>query len=323
MDTDLNEKILVTGFAGFIGMHLCRSLLNDGYNIFGVDNINSYYDKKLKFDRIKFLDGFSNFSYSVLDLTDLNALKRLFKKNKFGRVVNLAAQAGVQYSLINPYAYISSNVSGFLNVLECCKIFNIGGLIYASSSSIYGSNKKIPFSEDDKVDSPISIYAATKKSNELMAKVYSHLFGLKTTGLRFFTVYGPWGRPDMAYYIFTRKILNNESIEIYDNGKVERDFTYIDDIVDGIRSAILKNYSFEIFNLGNSRREKVLDLVKTIERKLGKKAKIIFKPLNPGDVKKTNADISKSKKMLGFNPTTNMDVGIDNFVKWYINYYKI
>ena len=323
MDTDLNEKILVTGFAGFIGMHLCRSLLNDGYNIFGVDNINSYYDKKLKFDRIKFLDGFSNFSYSVLDLTDLNALKRLFKKNKFGRVVNLAAQAGVQYSLINPYAYISSNVSGFLNVLECCKIFNIGGLIYASSSSIYGSNKKIPFSEDDKVDSPISIYAATKKSNELMAKVYSHLFGLKTTGLRFFTVYGPWGRPDMAYYIFTRKILNNELIEIYDNGKVERDFTYIDDIVDGIRSAILKNYSFEIFNLGNSRREKVLDLVKTIERKLGKKAKIIFKPLNPGDVKKTNADISKSKKMLGFNPTTNMDVGIDNFVKWYINYYKI
>ena len=258
-----------------------------------------------------------------MDLSDQKGLEKIFYEHKPLKVVNLAAQAGVRYSMENPLAYINSNIVGFANVLENCRHYKIEHLVYASTSSVYGANTKMPFSEHDSVNHPLSVYAASKKSNELMAHTYSYLYKLPTTGLRFFTVYGPWGRPDMALFKFTKGILANKKIDIYNNGKMYRDFTYIDDIVDGIRSAILKNYSFEIFNLGNSKREKVLDLVKTIERKLGKKAKIILKPLNPGDVKKTNADISKSKKMLGFNPTTNIDVGIDNFVKWYINYYKI
>ena len=323
MNNKSKEKILVTGFAGFIGMHLCHSLLNDGHDVYGVDNINSYYDKNLKLDRIGVLKPLNNFSYSILDLEDINKLKILFENNKFDKVVNLAAQAGVQYSLVNPHAYIDSNVTGFMNILECCRIYEIGGLIYASSSSVYGSNKEVPFSEEDNVDSPISIYAVTKKSNELMAKVYSHLFGLNTTGLRFFTVYGPWGRPDMAYYTFTRKILNNQTIEVYDDGKVERDFTHIDDIVIGIRSAISKNFKNEIFNLGNSKREKVLKLINVIEKELDKKAKIQLMPLKPGDVKKTNANISKSKIMLGFNPKINIDKGLNSFVNWYLDYYRI
>lgn len=317
----MGEKILVTGSAGFIGMHLCHSLLNDGYEIFGVDNINSYYDKKLKIDRIKNLNSFKNFSYSILDITDMDALDRLFKKKKFTRVVNLAAQAGVQYSLVNPSAYIASNISGFMNVLECCKMYSIEGLVYASSSSVYGNNKRVPFSEKDNVDNPISIYAATKKSNELMANVYSHLYGINTTGLRFFTVYGPWGRPDMAYFTFTKKILDNELIEIYDNGEVERDFTYIDDIVTGVRSSISKNFQNEIFNLGNSNREKVIDLIRIIEQRLGKKAKIKLMPIKPGDVKITNADIKKANKMLGFNPKTKIKQGVNRFIDWYLEYY--
>ena len=320
MKKEKKDKILVTGCAGFIGMHLCKSLLNDGFEVRGLDNMNSYYDKSLKIDRIKILKVFSNFFFEEVDLNNLEAIKIIFESFKPDKVVNLAAQAGVQYSLINPSAYIKSNVSGFLNILECCKDYNVKGLIYASSSSVYGSNKKVPFSELDNVDSPISIYAATKKSNELMAGVYNHLYNLNSTGLRFFTVYGEWGRPDMAYYSFTKKILNNEQIEVYNYGKVERDFTYIDDIIFGIKASIEKNFSYEIFNLGNSKKEKVLDLIKVIENKLDKKAKIVLKPLKSGDVKSTNADITKSSKMLGYNPKTNIDTGLGKFIKWYIDY---
>jgi len=320
MKQKIKEKILVTGCAGFIGMHLCKSLLNDGFEVRGIDNMNSYYHKSLKIDRIKILKVFSNFFFEEVDLNNLEAIKMIFESFKPDKVVNLAAQAGVQYSLINPSAYIESNVSGFLNILECCKDYNVKGLIYASSSSVYGSNKKVPFSELDNVDNPISIYAATKKSNELMASVYNHLYNLNSTGLRFFTVYGEWGRPDMAYYSFTKKILNNEQIEVYNYGKVERDFTYIDDIVTGIKASIEKNFSYEIFNLGNSKKEKVLDLIKVIENKLDKKAKIVLKPLKSGDVKSTNADITKSSKMLGYNPKTNIDTGLGKFIKWYIDY---
>tara|TARA_Y100000768_G_scaffold95496_1_gene69487 strand:+ start:552 stop:1523 length:972 start_codon:yes stop_codon:yes gene_type:complete len=316
------EKILVTGFAGFIGMHLCQSLLNDGYDVYGVDNINSYYDKNLKLERLKILDRFNNFSFSVLDLEDLDGLKAIFKINKFNKVVNLAAQAGVQYSIINPHKFISSNIVGFMNILECCRIFEIDGLIYASSSSVYGGNDKVPFAESDNVDNPISIYAASKKSNELMANVYHQLYNLNSTGLRFFTVYGAWGRPDMAYFIFTKKILNNETIEVYDFGGVERDFTYIVDIVNGIKSAIIKNYPNEIFNLGNSKKEKVLDLIKCLENKLGKKAKINLKPLKAGDIKSTNADITKSNKMLDYNPKTKLNEGLSYFINWYMDFYK-
>ena len=320
MKENIKEKILVTGCAGFIGMHLCKSLLNDGFEVCGIDNMNSYYDKSLKNDRIKILKVFSNFFFEKVDLNNLEAIKIIFENFKPNKVVNLAAQAGVQYSLINPSTYIKSNVSGFLNILECCKDYKVRGLIYASSSSVYGSNKKVPFSELDNVDSPISIYAATKKSNELMASVYNHLYNLNSTGLRFFTVYGEWGRPDMAYYSFTEKILNNEQIEVYNYGKVERDFTYIDDIVTGIKASIEKNFSYEIFNLGNSKKEKVLDLIKVIENKLDKKAKIVLKPLKSGDVKSTNADITKSSKMLGYNPKTNIDTGLGKFIKWYLDY---
>jgi UDP-glucuronate 4-epimerase len=320
MKQKIKEKFLVTGCAGFIGMHLCKSLLKDGFEVYGVDNMNSYYDKSLKFDRIKILNVFSNFFFEEVDLNNFEAIQIIFKSFKPDKVVNLAAQAGVQYSLINPSAYIKSNVSGFLNILECCKDYNVRGLIYASSSSVYGSNKKAPFSELDNVDNPISIYAATKKSNELMASVYNHLYNLNSTGLRFFTVYGPWGRPDMAYYSFTQKILNNEQIEVYNYGEVERDFTYIDDIISGIKSSIEKNFSYEIFNLGNSKKEKVLDLIKVIENKLDIKANIVLKPLKSGDVISTNADISKSSKMLGYYPKTNIDTGLGEFIKWYLDY---
>ncbi len=317
-----NEKILVTGFAGFIGMHFCHSLLKDGFIVHGVDNINNYYEKSLKIDRISKIKNFINFSYNIVDLKNLKRLIEIFDKFKPDKVVNLAAQAGVQFSIVDPFSYIGSNVKGFMNILECCKANKVRGLIYASSSSVYGGNQKIPFSENDNVDNPVSIYAATKKSNELMANVYHNMYNLNTTGLRFFTVYGPWGRPDMAYFTFTRKILNNELIEIYDNGKVERDFTYIDDIIDGIRSSIDKNFSNEIFNLGNSKRVKVIDLLRIIEQRLGKKAKIKLMPIKPGDVKVTNANIKKSSKMLGFSPKVNIEEGINRFIDWYFKYYN-
>ena len=316
------EKILVTGCAGFIGMHLSTVLLENNYHVIGVDNLNNYYDVKLKEERLKILKNFNYFEYKKLDISNKSELEKVFKNNNIDKVVNLAAQAGVRYSLENPSSYIKSNVSGFMNILECCRHYKIKGLIYASSSSVYGGNKKIPFSEFDNVDSPMSIYAASKKSNELMAHSYSHLFDLNTTGLRFFTVYGPWGRPDMAMYIFANKILNDKPIEVFNHGKMMRDFTYIDDIINGLIAAIDKNYKCEIFNLGNNRSEDLMDVVQIIQEKLGKKAEIHYEPMQLGDVEKTYADIEKSRKMLGYSPKINIDVGIGKFIDWLQDFHK-
>ncbi|MBT6516888.1 MAG: NAD-dependent epimerase/dehydratase family protein [Candidatus Marinimicrobia bacterium] len=314
------QRILVTGSAGFIGYHLCKSLLNDGFIVYGVDNINSYYDPALKQARLDQLQSDPNFSFNKLDISNSDDLNKAFENFKPQKVVNLAAQAGVRYSLENPQAYIESNVVGFMNILECCRHHDVEGLIYASSSSVYGGNEKIPFSVDDRVDRPISIYAATKKSNELMAHTYRHLFGLNTTGLRFFTVYGPWGRPDMAMYIFADKISKGEPISVFNHGKMERDFTYIDDIISGTRSAIDKNYSCEVFNLGNNNSEDLMEMVGLIESEIGKKAEIKFEGMQPGDVKRTFADIEHSKQKLNYTPTTKIVEGIPKFIEWYLAY---
>jgi UDP-glucuronate 4-epimerase len=287
-----------------------------------VDNINSYYDPALKQARLDQLQSDPNFSFNKLDISNSDDLNKAFENFKPQKVVNLAAQAGVRYSLENPQAYIESNVVGFMNILECCRHHDVEGLIYASSSSVYGGNEKIPFSVDDRVDRPISIYAATKKSNELMAHTYSHLFGLNTTGLRFFTVYGPWGRPDMAMYIFADKISKGEPIRVFNHGKMERDFTYIDDIISGTRSAIDKNYPYEVFNLGNNNSEDLMDMVGLIESEIGKKAEIQFEGMQPGDVKKTFADIKHSQEKLNYTPTTKIVEGIPKFIDWFKKYNK-
>jgi len=304
-------------------MHLCKSLLEDGNEIHGIDNLNDYYDPTLKQARLDQLTPYENFTFSKSDIADLDSLEKIFQHYNPHKVVNLAAQAGVRYSLENPHAYVQSNVVGFMNILECCRHNDVEGLIYASSSSVYGGNTKIPFSVGDRVDNPISIYAATKKSNELMAHTYSHLYGLHTTGLRYFTVYGPWGRPDMAYYLFTEKITNDEHIPVFYHGNMKRDFTYIDDIIAGTRSAIDNNYKCKIFNLGNHKSEELMDVVHLIEENLGKKAVIDFQPMQPGDVPESFADIEKSIEMLGYKPTTNVDVGIRKFVEWYKGYHSI
>lgn len=319
----MNRKILVTGSCGFIGMNLCKKLLEIGYRVFGIDNLNNYYSVDLKKDRLDKLLEYKNFDYKNINIENYNKLNNVFKKFKPSKVVNLAAQAGVRYSIINPRAYIKSNLVGFNNILECSKNNHVQGLIYASSSSVYGANEKIPFSVDDRVDKPISLYAATKKSNELMAYSYNHLFGLKSTGLRYFTVYGPWGRPDMAMFIFVNKILKNKKIEIFNYGKLERDFTYIDDIVDGTISAINNNYECEIFNLGNSKTHNISEVLKIIEKKLNKKANIVFKEAQLGDVVKTNADINYSLKKLNFRPKIPIKIGIERFIEWFRNYYNI
>ena len=316
-------KILVTGSAGFIGYHLCSSLLKDGFDVLGVDNINDYYDVNLKIDRTKQLSLNDNFRFESIDISQKESLSKVFDSFEPVKVVNLAAQAGVRYSITNPHTYMNSNLVGFLNIIELCRHRNVEGLIYASSSSVYGGNKKMPFSELDKIDNPISLYAVTKKSNELIANAYSHLYDLNTTGLRFFTVYGPWGRPDMAMFIFTKKILAGDEIQVYNNGKMQRDFTFIDDIISGVRKAVDKNYKCEIFNLGNNKSEKLMDMIAIIERELNLSAKINFMPLQPGDVPNSYADIKKSKKMLSFNPKTNIDVGIVKFIEWYKRYYNI
>ena len=317
------KKILVTGSAGFIGYHLSKTLLDEKYEIFGVDNINDYYNTRLKMDRLELLKNYSNFKFKKLDISDRNAITTVFNSFEPEIVVNLAAQAGVRYSIQNPYAYMDSNLIGFLNIIELCRHQNINGLIYASSSSVYGLNKKMPFSTTDKTDTPIALYGATKKANELIAHAYSHLYQLKTTGLRYFTVYGPWGRPDMAMLIFTKSIIEGKPISVFNNGKMKRDFTYIDDIVNGTKNAILNNYDCEIFNLGNSKSEKLMDMISIIEKELDKKAKINFEPMQPGDVKASFADIERSKELLSFEPKTSISSGIPKVIEWYKSYFKV
>ncbi len=316
-------KILVTGAAGFIGYHLVLSLLRDGYSVTGVDNLNNYYDTKLKKDRLKNLNSFDSFNFYKIDISNKEDLKKVFDTQKPDKVVNLAAQAGVRYSLKNPYAYLESNLVGFINVIELCRHQKVKGLVYASSSSIYGNLKKTPFSETLKSDVPISLYGATKKANELIAHSYSHLYNLKTTGLRFFTVYGPWYRPDMAMYIFIKKIINNQTIPVFNYGKMKRDFTYIDDIIMGTRSAIKNNYDCEIFNLGNNKAEKLTDMISVIESSLNKKANIEFLPMQPGDVTETFADINHSLKKLEYRPKTEISNGIPKLVNWFKEYYNV
>ena len=310
-------KILITGAAGFIGYHLSRSFLKDGAIILGIDNLNNYYDTGLKEQRLKRLKGFKNFTFKKIDLIDEKKLNNVFLNFNPSIVIHLAAQAGVRYSIENPRAYLDSNLIGFHNVIEQCRRCKINKLIYASSSSIYGLNEKIPFSVNDKTDYPVSLYGATKKSNELVAHAYSHLYGVKTIGLRFFTVYGPWGRPDMAYFSFTKKIIEGRKIEVFNHGNMQRDFTYIDDIVDGIRNTIDKDFNFEIFNLGNSKSEDLMTMIRIIEKELNINAKIVFKDMQAGDVFKTYADIKKSSKMLGFKPKVSLQVGLKRTIDWY------
>ena len=316
------QKILITGAAGFIGYHLSRSLLKDGIIVFGVDNLNNYYDTDLKKQRLKRLKSFKNFTFKKIDIIDEKKLNNAFLNFNPSIVIHLAAQAGVRYSIENPRSYLNSNLIGFHNIIEQCKQCKIDKLIYASSSSIYGLNEKTPFSVNDKTDYPVSLYGATKKSNELVAHTYSHLHGLKTIGLRFFTVYGPWGRPDMAYFSFTKKIIEGKKIEVFNHGNMQRDFTYIDDIVDGIRNTIEKDFNFEIFNLGNSKSEDLMTMVRIIEKELNIKAKIVFRDMQPGDVTKTHAEIEKSTKMLGFKPKVSLQIGLKRTIDWYKSFLK-
>tara|TARA_Y100000590_G_scaffold464790_1_gene635131 strand:- start:34 stop:996 length:963 start_codon:yes stop_codon:yes gene_type:complete len=317
----IEQIFLVTGSAGFIGYHLCRSLLIDGFKVIGVDCLNSYYDTKLKLARLEELKPYKNFNFYKVDISDSKSMKKLFEMHRPTKVINLAAQAGVRYSIKNPNAYLKSNLVGFLSVIELCRQFNVQGLIYASSSSVYGKNRKIPFHIEDKVDKPISFYGATKRANELIAHSYSHLYGIHTTGLRYFTVYGPWGRPDMAYFIFTKNILSNNPIEVFNQGKMRRDFTFIDDIIIGTRAAIEKNFEYEIFNLGNNKSENLIDFISLIENELGKKAIIEYKPMQAGDVIENYADIDYSIDKLGYHPKTSINEGIKDFIKWYKSFY--
>ena len=326
MNSNLN--ILITGAAGFIGFHLTKRLCTEGHYVVGIDNLNDYYDVQLKKDRLKQLDTFVEsglFSFEKIDISNLPSLEKIFDNTKIDIVINLAAQAGVRYSLENPHEYIRSNVQGFMNILECCRHNNVNKLIYASSSSVYGGNKKLPFSENDRVDNPVSIYAASKKSNELMAHTYSHLFGLHTIGLRFFTVYGPWGRPDMALNIFTKNIIEGKPLQIFNNGKHIRSFTYIDDIVRSI-SKLLNLESVQnkylILNIGGENAIDLMDYISVIESALSLKATYNFLPMQLGDVEKTEADSNSLRKMIDFYPKTNIQYGIKEFVKWYTSYYN-
>lgn len=348
-------KVLVTGTAGFIGFHLANRLIKDGFEVVGLDSINDYYAVSLKLDRLKAAgidagnikyntilksDSLKGYSFVQLKLEDKENLEALFQSQQFDIVVNLAAQAGVRYSLTNPSAYIESNIIGFANLLECCRHYNIKHFVYASSSSVYGLNETIPFQVDQTVDHPISLYAATKKSNELMAHVYSHLYNIPTTGLRFFTVYGPWGRPDMAMYLFTKAITGNKPIQVFNNGEMERDFTYIDDIVDGVVRVVnnapagntawnglapqpsTSKAPYQLYNIGNSKPVKLTSFIEAIEKKLNKTAEKILMPMQPGDVHKTYADVSDLANNLGYHPVTSIETGVSNFVDWYLEYYK-
>jgi len=338
--------ILVTGSAGFIGFHICNRLIRDNKRVIGFDNLNDYYDPQLKQSRIEALtkevkSNTNQFSFFKGDLEDFKLLKEIFSQFKPETVIHLAAQAGVRYSLENPHAYISSNIVGFMNLLECCRHYDVKHLVYASSSSVYGGNTEMPFCENNSVDHPVSLYAATKKSNELMAHTYSHLYGLPTTGLRFFTVYGPWGRPDMALFLFTKAIVNNEPINIFNNGKMIRDFTYIDDVIESLsrlidkipsenndfdRKSMLSSESwspYKIFNIGNSKPTELMDYISAIEKHLGIKAIKNFLEMQPGDVQATSADTSSLEKWIKFKPNTSVEEGVRKFILWYRKYYNI
>lgn len=331
-------KVLVTGIAGFIGCHLAKRLIDEGYEVVGIDNLNDYYDVQLKIDRLKelkvkhdsknWVSGNPKLKFVKADLLEKELLIKLFEEEQFDYVVHLAAQAGVRYSLESPQKYIDSNITGFLNILECCRKYPVKHLIFASSSSVYGLNSKIPFSTDDRTDSPVSLYAASKKSNELMAHSYSHLFKIPVTGLRFFTVYGPWGRPDMAMHLFTEAILKNKPIKVFNHGNLSRDFTYVDDIVESINRLIEKpNLSYDLpyhlFNIGNNSPEKLLNFIEAIEKYTERKAQKEFLPMQAGDVEKTYADVQSLIDYIDYKPQTSIDVGIKQFVNWYNNYYKI
>lgn len=351
------KKVLVTGTAGFIGFQLAGKLVEQGFYVTGLDSINDYYDVELKYSRLKHAGiprseiaynqlvssgKTENYSFIQIQLEDKGALQELFANRNFDVVVNLAAQAGVRYSLTNPSAYVDCNITGFLNILEACRHHPVQNLIYASSSSVYGLNKQMPFSVSSNVDHPVSLYAASKKSNELMAHTYSHLFGIPTIGLRFFTVYGPWGRPDMALFLFTKAILKGEPIQVYNYGKMERDFTYVDDIVEGIEKMVAgdppepaagwdpdapdassSSAPYRIYNIGNSSPVRLTDFIEAIERAVGKKAIMEMMPMQPGDVEKTWADVSALVRDYGYNPNTPVEIGIERFVEWYRSYYSI
>ena len=314
------EAVLVTGCSGFIGMHVCKKLLSEGYKVCGIDNMSDYYSVALKKTRLNILQEYKSFYFKQVDLIDKHSLEKVFYEFQPDKVINLAAQAGVRYSLENPLLYTNTNINGFLNIMEAAKDFKVKGVVYASSSSVYGNNKSDTLDENAILNKPSSIYSFTKISNELLANTFNHLFGINVTGLRFFTVYGSWGRPDMAIYIFTKNIMKGKPIYLFNNGNHKRDFTYIDDIVNGSISAMKKNYANEVFNLGNSRSEKLGSVVSIIENCLGKKAQIKFKKMQLGDIKNTLADISHAKKKLAYQPKTTIKEGIPKFIEWYKSY---
>jgi len=332
------KKILVTGTAGFIGMHTATRLLDRGDTVVGIDNLNDYYAVQLKQDRLSQLTGRSGFQFEKLSLEDRDGMAKLFESHRFDSVIHLAAQAGVRYSLTNPHAYVDANLVGFMNVLECCRHQQIGHLTYASSSSVYGANRKTPFSVDDRVDHPVSLYAATKKANELMAHTYSHLYGIPTTGLRFFTVYGPWGRPDMAMWIFTKAILAGQPIDVFNHGKMRRDFTFVADIVEGVirindtiptaqplthgTDELQTSAPYRVYNIGNNQPVELMYLIETLEKALGRTAAKNMLPMQLGDVPATFADIDALQRDVGFRPSTPIEEGVQKFVDWYQKYHK-
>lgn len=334
-------KILITGAAGFIGFHLSKKLLDHSYQIIGIDNLNDYYDPSLKQSRLEILGKYNNFNFHKVDLKDKAAVDHIFETYQPTHVINLAAQAGVRYSIENPYAYVDSNLTGFMNILEACRNYPVEHLLYASSSSVYGGNKVAPFSTNHNVDHPVSLYAATKKSNELMAHTYSHLYAIPTTGLRFFTVYGPYGRPDMAYFSFTKDILAGKPIKVFNHGKMERDFTYIDDIVEGIVKLIDKAPTsnkdwdeskddlstsfapYKIYNIGNNNPVQLMRFINALESALGKEAEKVYMDMQPGDVLRTYADVSDLERDINFKPSTSIEDGLKKFVEWYEEYYNV
>ncbi len=336
-----SRRVLVTGAAGFIGFHLSRRLCSEGYEVVGIDNLNDYYEVSLKESRLDLLNAFPEFTFNKMDLQEKPAIDSLFSVHQFDYVVNLAAQAGVRHSISHPYAYTESNIIGFLNILEACRHNSVKHLVYASSSSVYGANRKMPFSVHDNVDHPLALYAATKKSNELMAHSYSHLYHLPTTGLRFFTVYGPYGRPDMALFLFTKAILEGKPINVFNHGKMKRDFTYVDDIVEGIVRVLSKPPTgnpawsgenpdpatslapYKLYNIGNNNPVELLHFIEVLESKLGKKAVKNFLPIQDGDVPEAHADVDDLIRDVGFKPSTSVEEGIGNFIDWYKQYYRI